>query len=179
MICTHHHARHASANQNGRSDLSKRPVEGQSARTDCSTVAIPSERDQEQTASPVTNTDVPAEGSMKEDSLEEAEEINGRVETQEKSRPSSPPNPFDESDVEDEEGKEDDEMPTKPVSNVDLPSTSDSFVEEVSRPVPAPRRISERTPPPRPAPRARLSHTSNGPSAGKFQVQNVTLFKYK
>lgn len=178
LICTHHLTRHASANQNGRSDLSKRPVEGQSARADCSTVVVPSERDQEQTASPVTNTDMPAEGSIKEDSLDEAEEINGSVETQEKPRPSSPPNPFDESDEEDEEGKEE-EMQTKPVSNVDLPSTTDILVEEVSRPVPAPRRISERTPPPRPAPRVRLPRTSNGLSVGKLQVQNINLFKYK
>uniref|UniRef100_A0A3Q3BRD0 BMERB domain-containing protein n=1 Tax=Kryptolebias marmoratus TaxID=37003 RepID=A0A3Q3BRD0_KRYMA len=46
---------------------SKRPVVGQSPRTDPSTVDVPSERDQEQTPSPVTNTGTPADDSIKED----------------------------------------------------------------------------------------------------------------
>ncbi|XP_017272512.1 MICAL-like protein 1 isoform X2 [Kryptolebias marmoratus] len=169
LICTHHLKRHASPNQNGRPDLSKRPVVGQSPRTDPSTVDVPSERDQEQTPSPVTNTGTPADDSIKEDAVGEARETNGSEETEEKPRPSSPPNPFDESDGEDvEEGKEE-ETQTEPASNGDLPSTADSLAEEVSRPVPAPRRISEHTPPPRPAPRVHLIRTSNRPAVEERQ----------
>ncbi|XP_072240520.1 MICAL-like protein 1 isoform X3 [Leuresthes tenuis] len=178
LVCTHHLSRHASANQNGRPDLSKKPVAVQSARTGRSTVhhTVPSERDQAKTPSPVgrANTGMPDSDSVtaapviiiKEESLDQEKETEGSEETGDKSCPSSPPNPFDESD---EEEEEETHTPAKCTSNGDLPSTPDSHVEEASRPVPvpAPRRVSEPTPPPRPVPRVRLPRTTNGLTVGE------------
>uniref|UniRef100_A0A8D0ASW0 MICAL like 1 n=1 Tax=Sander lucioperca TaxID=283035 RepID=A0A8D0ASW0_SANLU len=58
LVCTHHLARHALANWNGRLDLSERPVAGQSARIGRSTSphTSPSERDRTKTPSPVSQT---------------------------------------------------------------------------------------------------------------------------
>ncbi|KAM4750666.1 MICAL-like protein 1 isoform 2-T2 [Anableps anableps] len=170
LVCTHHLSRHASANQNGRPDLSKRPEEVQSSRTGRSAAPYPvlSERDEAKTPSPVrsANTDMPADGAVsatavitsKEESLDEEKE---------ESRPSSPPNPFDESDEEEDEGQVEKETQTKETSNGDLPPPSDGNAVEASRPVPAPRRVSEAAPPPRPAPRVRLSHTANSSPASE------------
>ncbi|XP_007544547.1 MICAL-like protein 1 [Poecilia formosa] len=163
LVCTHHVSRHASASQNGRPDLSKKPEEVQSARTGRSAAPFPalSERDEAKTPSPVrsTSTDTPADDSVattavvasKEESLGEEED---------EPRPSSPPNPFDESD--EEEGEIEEETQAEEASNGDLPPPSDSEAAEASRPVPAPRRVSEVTPPPRPAPRVRVSCTAAG-----------------
>ncbi|XP_014864153.1 PREDICTED: MICAL-like protein 1 isoform X1 [Poecilia mexicana] len=163
LVCTHHVSRHASASQNGRPDLSKKPEEVQSARTGRSAAPFPalSERDEAKTPSPVrsTRTDTPADDSVattavvasKEESLGEEED---------EPRPSSPPNPFDESD--EEEGEIEEETQAEEASNGDLPPPSDSEAAEASRPVPAPRRVSEVTPPPRPAPRVRVSCTAAG-----------------
>ncbi|XP_041838553.1 MICAL-like protein 1 isoform X2 [Melanotaenia boesemani] len=171
LVCTRHLTRHALANQNGRPDLSKRPAAVHPARIGRSTVhdTGPSERDQAKTPSPVgqTNTDMPTSDSVsaapeitiKEDSLDKTKEMDGSRETEEKSRPSSPPNPFDESDEENNvEGET--ETPAHCTSEGDLPSTP--HVEAPSRPIPAPRRVSEPMAPPRPAPRARLAPAANG-----------------
>lgn len=173
LVCTHHVTRHASDNQNGRPDLTKRPVVVQSARIGCSTVlhTSPSERDQTKTTSPesqTNDTNKPANDSVtvtavtpnEADSLEKAKDMDGSGET-ETPRSSSPPNPFDESD-EEEKNEEDTNTPAKLTTNGDLPSTPVTHHEGASRPVPAPRRVSEPTPPPRPAPRVRLLRTADG-----------------
>ncbi|XP_045903450.1 MICAL-like protein 1 isoform X2 [Micropterus dolomieu] len=182
LVCTHHITRHASANQNGRPDLNKRPVEVQSSRIGRSTIpyASASERDQSKTPSPVcqTNyTDTPTNDSVtvaavetnQTDSLEKANKMDG--ETEEIPRSSSPPNPFDESDEEEEEGEkeEDTKTPAKKTTNGDLASTLVTHHEGASRPVPAPRRVSEPAPPPRPAPRVRLPRTGDGLTVGENQ----------
>ncbi|XP_018520180.2 LOW QUALITY PROTEIN: MICAL-like protein 1 [Lates calcarifer] len=186
LVCTHHLARHALANQNGRPDLSKRPMAVQSARICRSTTphTSPSERDRTKTpssASRTNDTDTPATDSAtvtpvttnKADSLEKAKDMDASGATEEKPRSSSPPNPFDESDEEEEDGEkeEDTQTPAKYTANGDLPSTPVSHHEGVSRPVPvpAPRRVSEPTPPPRPAPRIRLPRTTDSLTAGEHQ----------
>ncbi|XP_034452490.1 MICAL-like protein 1 isoform X3 [Hippoglossus hippoglossus] len=178
LVCTHHLARQALANQNGRPDISKKPVVVPSSRIGRSTTphTSPSVRDQAKTPSPVgrTNdtdmpTSVPASitpvTTNKTDVLEKAKDIEDSGAIEETPRSSSPPNPFDESDEEEDEGeKEEDEgekeeetqTPVKYITNGDVPSTPVSNNEGVSRPVPAPRRVTEPTPPPRPAPRVRL-----------------------
>ncbi|KAJ4922098.1 hypothetical protein JOQ06_027922 [Pogonophryne albipinna] len=151
LVCTHHLARQALANQNGRPDLSKRPpLAAQSVRIGRSPVphTSPSEREHAKTPSPVrqtnetdtptnetdtpTNeTDTPTNDSVlvtavttnTADSVEEAKETEGSVETE----------------------------------------------EGASRPVPAPRRVAEPTPPPRPAPRVRLPRTADSPTVGEHQ----------
>ncbi|XP_043969580.1 MICAL-like protein 1 isoform X1 [Gambusia affinis] len=170
LVCTHHLSRHASASQNGRPDLSKKPEEVQPARTGRSAAPFPalSERDEAKTPSPVrsTSTETPADDSAtatavvtsKEESLGEEEE---------EPRPSSPPNPFDESDEEEDEGEIEEETQAEEASNGDLPPPSDGEAAEASRPVPAPRRVSEVTPPPRPVPRVRVSCTANSSPAGE------------
>ncbi|XP_036954293.1 MICAL-like protein 1 isoform X1 [Acanthopagrus latus] len=176
LVCTHHLARHASANQNGRPDLSKRPVGFQSTRIGRSPVphASPSDSDQAKTPSPVSqtnDTDMPTNDSVtvtttttnEADTSGKAKDMDGSGETEEKPRSSPPPNPFDESDEEEEEEKEEDtQTPAKLTTNGDLPSTPVTHLEGASRPVPAPRRVSEPTPPPRPAPRVRLLRTADG-----------------
>ncbi|XP_070833139.1 MICAL-like protein 1 isoform X1 [Chaetodon trifascialis] len=180
LVCTHHISRHTSANQNGRPDLSKRPVVVQSARIGRSTVphTSPSERDQAKTPSPVNqtnDTDMPTNDSVtvtaapanQADSLEKAKDMDGSGKTEEIPRSSSPPNPFDESDEEIEEKEEEEKdkdttTPAEITTNGNLPSTPVIHHEGASRPVPAPRRVSERTPPPRPAPRVRLLRTADG-----------------
>ncbi|XP_041822662.1 MICAL-like protein 1 isoform X3 [Chelmon rostratus] len=178
LVCAHHITRHASANQNGRPDLSKRPVVVQSSRIGRSTIphTSPSERDQAMTPSPVSqnSADMPTSDSVtvtavptnKADSLDKAKDTDGSEKTEEVPRSSSPPNPFDESDEEIEEKEEEKEKDTvttaKLTTNGDLPSTPVTHHEGASRPVPAPRRVSEPTPPPRPAPRVRLLRAADG-----------------
>ncbi|KAF1395484.1 hypothetical protein PFLUV_G00011990 [Perca fluviatilis] len=185
LVCTHHLARHALANRNGRLDLSERPVAGQSARIGRSTSprTSPSERERTETPSPVSQTTdaaVPTNDSATgaavttnaADSLEKAKEVDGSGETEVIPRSSSPPNPFDESDEEEDEVEKEEETktPAKLTTNGDLPSTPISRHEGASRPVPAPRRVPEPTPPPpRPAPRVRLPRTADGLPVGESQ----------
>ncbi|KAM8878379.1 MICAL-like protein 1 isoform 3-T3 [Spinachia spinachia] len=176
LVCTHHLARHALANQNGRPDFSKRAVEGQSSRIGGSIIphTLPSEIDRAEIPSPVSQTNetdkraddcdaVPAVTTNGAD-LEEAKVMDGSGVREETPGSSSPPNPFDESDEELEaaEKAEDAETPAKPTVNGDLPSAAIDYNEDASRPVPAPRRMPEPTPPPRPAPRVRLPPTGDG-----------------
>lgn len=145
-------------------------MEIQSARIGRTTIphTSPSEREQTMRTSPVSqtnDTDKPTNDSVtvtaitpnKADSLEKAKDMDGSGETEETPRSSSPPNPFDESDEE-----EDTKTTAKSTTNGDLPSTPVTHHEDASRPVPAPRRVSEPTAPPRPAPRVRLLRTADG-----------------
>lgn len=177
LVCTHHLTRNTSANQNGRQDLCERPEVVQSARIGRSTTphTLPPERDQTHTSAPASQTHdinmptaesvtVTAVTTNKADSLERAKDLDDSGETKELQRSSSPPNPFDESEEEEEEEEkeEDTKTPAKLTTNGELASTPVSHQEGASRPVPAPRRVSESTPPPRPAPRVRLLRTADG-----------------
>lgn len=165
LVCTHHIARHALTSQNGRPDLSKKPVIVESSRIG---------------RSPVPHSSSSSSGSSKKDQVEdlsssgkpakdtiivppitvnEPDSIEKTSDNEEKALSSTPPNPFDESDEEEEDEavKEDEtETPAEHTVNGDAPPALVSQPESVSRPVPAPRRVSDPTPPPRPAPRVRL-----------------------
>lgn len=160
LVCRHHAARSASDNQNGRPDLSKRPPAVQSARIGRSGsphTAPPPESER---------TNDSNEAAAADDSLEIREDVG---ETEETSHSAAPPNPFDESDdeEEEEETKEEEEVPAQLTANGELPPppTLAAHQEGAGRPVPAPRRVLEPSPPPRPAPRVRLLRTSDGPFA--------------
>lgn len=192
LVCAHHLSRNALSNQNGRPDLTKRPVPVpvQSARTGRSTGhhAAPSDADQAEASSPVqqtNDTDTPASDSVtvtpvttNKDYLDRINKEDGAGETEENQRSATPPNPFDESDDEEEEQGEKEEetqTPAKHTANGDLPLTPAPHVEGISRPVPAPRRVSDPTPPPRPAPRVRLPRAADSPALGKWFLHNKVL----
>ncbi|XP_074546014.1 MICAL-like protein 1 isoform X2 [Halichoeres trimaculatus] len=182
LVCTHHLTRNPLANQNGRPDLSRKPAVVQSARIGRSPAShmSPPDRDQAKTPSPVrqANTDTHQDDSVavsatttdQLSSLEEAKDVEGVGETEETPRSSSPPNPFDESDEEEEEEEKEQDTKTQAelTTNGDLPSANISHHEAPARPVPAPRKVSEYTPPPRPAPR-RLQRTGDSLSVGENQ----------
>uniref|UniRef100_A0A1A8S6W5 MICAL-like 1 n=1 Tax=Nothobranchius rachovii TaxID=451742 RepID=A0A1A8S6W5_9TELE len=104
-----------------------------------------------QTSSGITSSD--SDSTTNRDLRDEAKEMNGSKETEDNS---PPPNPFDESEGEDDD---EEETPTKPMSS-EGPPPSDGVVKEAPRPVPAPRRVSDHSPLPRPVPRVRLSRTT-------------------
>ncbi|XP_061844220.1 MICAL-like protein 1 [Nerophis lumbriciformis] len=180
LVCTHHLKRQAPANQNGRPDLSQRPVVVQSARIGCSKspYASTSETNQEKTPSPVgkvNETEVPTNMTVivtpvqtNKVTLEDTDMLNDGIQTEDKHRPSSPPNPFDESDDEgDDESAREEESLTHNKSNGDLPAAHVSQNEATPRPVPAPRRVAQVTPPPLPSPRVRLPRTADSLAAGE------------
>uniref|UniRef100_A0A3P8VTG9 MICAL-like 1a n=1 Tax=Cynoglossus semilaevis TaxID=244447 RepID=A0A3P8VTG9_CYNSE len=171
FVCSHHLARQALANQNGRPDLSKKPEVVHSARLDrspdphsSSSVSVQGEAlssgDQTKTTDVLSrdSSTVSPVITNSTDTTEQSKELDQSGPVEETPCSSSPPNPFDDSDEEDEEeeeggegGKEDEtQTPAKPTTNEDHPSTPVSQTEDTSRPVPAPRRVSEPTPPPRP-----------------------------
>ncbi|XP_061088270.1 MICAL-like protein 1 isoform X2 [Conger conger] len=89
---------------------------------------------------------------------EEGKETGGGAspEVEEEPQPSSPPNPFDASDEEEEKGEEkEDRKLEEGTANGGPPSTPVSHFGGPGRPVPAPRRMVDPSPPPRPVPRAR------------------------
>lgn len=157
LVCTHHVTKQMSAHPNARPDLSKGPTAVQSARIGRSTVvhASLSEREAEMVSPGGDSVTVPAVGPNDEAPAGKSAEASG--EKEEAPRPSTPPNPFDESD-EEEEKEEDDSGST---AN-SLSSTPAGHHQGATRPVPAPRRVSEPTPPPRPAPRVRLLRAADG-----------------
>ncbi|XP_076001441.1 MICAL-like protein 1 [Genypterus blacodes] len=180
LTCTHHLTRSVLASQNGRPDLTVRPALVQSASighnmTDHTSAP---EADRAKTPPPASLTNdltihdsdaVTPITTNQDDFLEKEKDVDGSEETEEKPRASTPPNPFDESDeeeevvvVEEEEEVKDEDtrMPSDDAANGDLPSTPLVHQEDI-RPVPAPRRVPERIPPPRPAPRVRLPLTAD------------------
>uniref|UniRef100_H3C912 MICAL-like 1a n=1 Tax=Tetraodon nigroviridis TaxID=99883 RepID=H3C912_TETNG len=118
-----------------------------SARIGRSTVvhASLSEREAEMVSPGGDSVTVPAVGPNDEAPAGKSAEASG--EKEEAPRPSTPPNPFDES--------------SGSTAN-SLSSTPAGHHQGATRPVPAPRRVSEPTPPPRPAPRVRLLRAQNG-----------------
>lgn len=163
LVCTHHVTKQTSANYNGRPDLSKGPPAVQSTRIGRSTVpraslsdreteVIPSDRLPDNVKPANDAVSVPVVSPNEAEPAEK--DIEGTGEKEETPRSISPPNPFDESD----EGEQEEENST---ANC-LPSTPVDQQQEMARPVPAPRRVSEPTPPPRPAPRVRLLRPADG-----------------
>lgn len=174
LVCRHHAARSTSDSQNGRPDLSKRPAAVQSARTGRSGAPHtppPPERERAR-----DSNEPAADVAVVNDSLEIREDVGG--ETKETSHSAAPRNPFDESDdeveVEEEEEREEEtkdeeeELPPQLAANGELQPpapTAAAHQEGANRPVPAPRRVLEPSPPPRPAPRIRLLRATDGSSA--------------
>lgn len=163
LVCTHHVAKHTSANHNGRPDLSKGPPAVQSARIgrspvpraslpDRETEVVPSDRQPDNVEPANDSVSVPVVSPNEAEPAEKDGEGNGEKEGT--PRPVSPPNPFDESD----EGEQEED---NSAANC-LPPAPVDQQPGVARPVPAPRRVSEPTPPPRPAPRVRLLRPADG-----------------
>lgn len=170
LVCRHHAARSTSDSQNGRPDLSKRPAAVQSARTGRSGAPHtppPPERERAH-----DSNEPAADVAVVNDSLEIREDVGG--ETKETSHSAVPRNPFEsdgdeEEEEEEEETKdEEEELPPQLTANGELQPpapTAAAHQEGAGRPVPAPRRVLEPSPPPRPAPRIRLLRATDGPSA--------------
>ncbi|XP_076148430.1 MICAL-like protein 1 isoform X1 [Alosa pseudoharengus] len=177
LVCTHHFARSSSTNQNGRPDLSKQP--GMPARIRPKRPETPPKGRSLDRPAPTENAASPQATALpdpatKSDSMERETEKEKSVaekvaekggetsdSVKEETAPpksSTPPNPFDETDEEEEEEEKrgQDENAQKPA-----PSTLNGAPPHAplgrgvpeSKPVPAPRRPAEVTPPPRPAPR--------------------------
>lgn len=172
LVCTHHITRHSLSSQNGRPDLSKKPVLLESARIGRSPVphsSPVSKNDQAENlnSSNKSSIESPAVTVTVNDDFETA----NKSDNEEQARSASPSNPFDESDKEDDEVAKEEQSQTPPEHTVngDLPSAPVSHPECVSRPVPAPRKVSEPTPPPRPAPRVWHAQTASAVAAGEQQ----------
>ncbi|KAL7825908.1 hypothetical protein SRHO_G00336460 [Serrasalmus rhombeus] len=179
LVCTHHFTRTSSASQNGRPDLSKQvgPIVPNTSR-----VIPPSGGSLENTlpCHAEVNNIAPSADSLKTNTLERENEqvqnekggVEEKAEAENSSkdetepRPSSPPNPFDESDEEEEEEEKENEQQksTTEVTNGALPPTPVKSAEEESRPVPAPRRVFDHSPPARPVPRPRPPRPSHSPA---------------
>lgn len=157
LVCKHHAARSSSDSQNGRPDLSKRPPIVQSARIGRSSAPHTPPPPEHERAN---NSNEPEANN----SLEIRVDVGG--ETRETSHFAAPGNPFDESDEEEEEEETKvKELPAPLTANGELlppTQTPATHQEGVSRPVPAPRRVLEPSPPPRPAPRIRLLRATDG-----------------
>ncbi|XP_077575427.1 MICAL-like protein 1 [Stigmatopora nigra] len=180
LVCTHHLAKQASANQNGRPDLSMRPVGVQSMRIGRSKSSHTSatETDQQKPPPPlckiddlqtdVTVTVTPAPANNV--SLEGTDLLNDSGQTEEKHRPPSPPNPFDESDEDENKETTVEDTLNNIADNCELASEQPvSQNQVVARPVPAPRRVAERSPPPRPSPRVKLPRSADSLPTGEHQ----------
>ncbi|RVE75708.1 hypothetical protein OJAV_G00001410 [Oryzias javanicus] len=136
LVCSHHLSKQTTPSQNGTSS-----------------------KEQDETRPSEEQSQKPVRAALAEAEEKPTEAHSHREPEEEKSRPSSPPNPFDESDEEETQSATEEEphTPVHSMTNGDDPSTPENPLERSSRPVPAPRRLSEAAPPPRPAPRARLS----------------------
>ncbi|KAG9338815.1 hypothetical protein JZ751_025252 [Albula glossodonta] len=204
LVCTHHFAKSFTANQNGRPDLSRltgpivvregRPTPPETPPTASGeeksplkdlvidehsisdTPEKPDLTDREEGERETDGrgergeTDIVRDGSRERD--EKEREREGGQEGEEKVQPPSPPNPFDESD---EEEEKEEEKSDKDAANGGLPSTPVSHLGGPGRPVPAPRRVIDPSPPPRPAPRVRPPRPADGPAFNGDPGDHVTL----
>ncbi|XP_007231412.3 MICAL-like protein 1 isoform X1 [Astyanax mexicanus] len=168
LVCTHHFTRTSSVSQNGRPDLSRQvgpvvsnpnhetPTRGRSLEK-----ALPVHSEVRELA--------PSENQQEQNDEKEAEireETEGGTIKETEPQPSSPPNPFDESDEEEDENRKEEEQPkgNTEVTNGVLSSTPVSSAGEDSRPVPAPRRVFDHSPPARPVPKPRPARPSQSPA---------------
>lgn len=107
------------------------------------------------------------------------EEFEDGAKEQTEPCPPSPPNPFDESD-EEELKEEEQPQPAAEVTNGVLPLTPVRSTTEETRPIPAPRKVSDSSPSARPVPRPRPPRPLQSPavSGGYFSCisQDLTIF---
>lgn len=191
LVCTHHFGRSSSVSQNGRPDLSKQP--GMTARIRPQRPETPPKGRSLDRPEPSQNAARPQaipipDSASKSDSVETEKEksvansggeTSGAKEEITQQPPSTPPNPFDETDEDEEEDEEEEEKRgqeedgQKPAANAlnDAvpPIPLNRAVPEI-KPVPAPRRPADPTPPPRPAPRNITPRVTSSPAVnGKPQ----------
>lgn len=174
LVCSHHLSKQPPHTQNGASEVGKKEI--QPARTSGSTSlnTAPNTGGQENTPPSEEQSRDSVGAALAEAGAEDKPtEADRQRESEEKSRSSSPPNPFEESDEEETQSvtEEGPQTLVHSMTNGELPSTPENPLESSSRPVPAPRKVSEAVPPPRPAPRARLSQRAN--TVGRFPFQNT------
>ncbi|XP_041726341.2 MICAL-like protein 1 isoform X1 [Coregonus clupeaformis] len=114
--------------------------------------------DSDSTPCPTSTTKTDSLKTEKEKARED-----GAGEKEVKPPPSIPPNPFDDIEEEQDEGKgEETQTPAKDTANGVIPPTPVSHLGlGDSKPVPVPRRLSQPSPPPRPAPRVRPPRVDN------------------
>lgn len=103
--------------------------------------------------------------------IEEAvrEQPDSRSNVEIEPRSASPPNPFDESEEEDQDTQQEDQKLSANVASGDGPTTKVKGTAAEGRPVPAPRRVFEPTPAPRPIPRLRPPRPSESPTVNGEQ----------
>uniref|UniRef100_A0A4W4FLB1 MICAL-like 1a n=1 Tax=Electrophorus electricus TaxID=8005 RepID=A0A4W4FLB1_ELEEL len=177
LVCTHHFARTSSSSQNGRPDSSKQlsPVASHSVpKTPPSggrlENALPGYSDTNKLNIPSGNKTKPLEDEREQDEkggVGKAERVEDALKGETRFRPSSPPNPFDESDEEEEaepELKEEQPKPAPVVANNALPLDPEASIRVENRPVPAPRRVYDPSPPVRPVPRTRPPRPTQSPA---------------
>ncbi|XP_076871937.1 MICAL-like protein 1 isoform X2 [Brachyhypopomus gauderio] len=173
LVCVRHFPRTSSTSQNGRPDLSKQldpvascsvpetPPSGRSLEK-----AQPGHADTDTLISPLGNETNSLEREKEEGEkgrVRKAEEIEDALKEETGPRPASPPNPFDESDEEEEvELKEEPPKPDPAAANNVPPPSSSARAD--SRPVPAPRRVFDSSPPVRPIPRTRPPKPTQTPA---------------
>ncbi|KAG7491517.1 hypothetical protein MATL_G00004650 [Megalops atlanticus] len=114
------------------------------------------EREMEDTEKERAETERERDESKEREVKETVEE--GSQEREDKLQPPSPPNPFEDSDEEEEK----EEAQSDKNSANGLPSTPASHLGGPGRPVPAPRRVFDPSPPPRPVPRVRPPRVTDG-----------------
>ncbi|XP_062853886.1 MICAL-like protein 1 [Trichomycterus rosablanca] len=162
LVCTHHFARTSSLSQNGRPDLSghfsstvptsgpEAPPCGESLEVAQAECLTPPD------SSPKTNSlDGEDEQNSKARAAQDKVEDGSIEETE--ARTSSPPNPFDEEE-------EEQLQPSAEVANVTLSVTPAKSEKEGSRPIPAPRKVSDPSISARPVPRPRPSRPPQSPA---------------
>ncbi|XP_067315482.1 MICAL-like protein 1 isoform X2 [Pseudorasbora parva] len=172
LVCTHHFTRSVSNNKNGHSDTSNRLVTLNSTS--------PNDSHSESLESKALHSDVEItpekikeekEISEIEEAVREQPDSRSNIEIEHSEpRSSSPPNPFDESEEEDQDTQQDDQKLAN-VANGDVPTTKVKGTAAEGRPVPAPRRVFEPTPAPRPIPRLRPSRPSKSPTVSDADTQ--------
>lgn len=186
LVCTHHFTRISSNSQNGRPDLSKQlsPLLSNSSPESTPSGeslenALPECSDSNEHITP--SDDLPKTHSLeretsqnKKGGKEIREEFEDGVKVQIEPCPPSPPNPFDESDEEELKEEEQPEAATE-VANGDLPVTSTRSTTEENLPVPAPRKVSDSSPPVRPVPRPRPPRPLQSPAVSGRCFRCVTV----
>ncbi|KAL1273061.1 hypothetical protein QQF64_028923 [Cirrhinus molitorella] len=163
LVCKHHFVKSASTNQNGHSDMSN-----QLAKLTSTSPEDPNNRSLESKASH-SNSEITLE--REEEEITEIEKASSKqpdsrsdVKTELRAHcSSSPPNPFDESEEEDQNTQQEDHKPAADGANGNEPATPVKSTAAEGRPVPAPRRVLEPSPAPRPVPRSRTPRSSETP----------------
>ncbi|XP_072539544.1 MICAL-like protein 1 isoform X2 [Salminus brasiliensis] len=188
LVCTHHFSRTSSVRQNGRPDLS-RQVGPMASNASLETPpsggilekALPVDAEVGELAPSSNGQETKAQERENEHGQNDEGVAENREETEDSSRketeprPSSPPNPFDESEEEEDESlkkkEEEQAKPNTDAANGAISSTPLGSAGEDSRPVPAPRRVFDHSPPARPVPRPRPARTSQSSAVNGEEIQ--------